>query len=170
MPEQPIILLVEDEEDDVLLIKQAFHQASIFNPLFVVWNGEEAINYLNGTGKYANRAEYPLPDLLLLDLKMPRVDGFQVLEWVRKQPGLKGLRILVLTSSNQIADVNRAYQLGANSFLVKPLDFENVIELSRLIWNFWLVASKTPQSFRPSLEPSEQNEPRRDENENGVKS
>ena len=164
MAEQAVILLAEDEENDVLLIKQAFHQASIFNPLFVVWNGEEAINYLKGTGKYANRAEYPLPDLLLLDLKMPRVDGFQVLEWIRQQPGLKGLRILVLTSSNQISDVNRAYRLGANSFLVKPLDFENVIELSRLIWNFWLVASKTPQSFRVSQEPSESDHPTHEEN------
>jgi CheY-like chemotaxis protein len=168
MSERAVILLVEDEEDDVLLIKRAFSQASIFNPLFVVWNGEEAINYLKGTGKYANRAEYPLPDLLLLDLKMPRVDGFQVLKWIRQQPGLKSLRILVLTSSDQIRDANRAYQLGANSFLVKPLDFENVIELSRLIWNFWLVASKTPESFRPPQEPSEQDEPRKDEN--GVKS
>lgn len=167
MSERAVILLAEDEEDDVLLIKRAFQQASIFNPLFVVWNGEEAINYLKGTGKYANRAEYPLPDLLLLDLKMPRVDGFQVLEWIRQQPGLKGLRILVLTSSDQIRDANKAYQLGANSFLVKPLDFENVIELSRLIWNFWLVASKTPESFRPPPEPSDQGEQRKDET--GVK-
>lgn len=170
MSERAVILLAEDEEDDVLLIKRAFHQASIFNPLFVVWNGEEAINYLKGTGKYTNRAEYPLPDLFLLDLKMPRVDGFQVLEWIRRQPGLKGLRILVLTSSDQIRDANKAYQLGANSFLVKPLDFENVIELSRLIWNFWLVASKTPESHRPPQEPSEQDEPRKEkEVKKGVK-
>lgn len=156
--------MAEDQEDYVVLIKLAFQQAAILNPLFVVWNGEEAINYLKGTGKYANRAEYPLPDLFLLDLRMPRVDGFQVLEWVRRQPGLKGLRILALTSSHLIRDVNRAYELGANSFLVKPLDFENIIALARLIQEFWLTTSKTPESFRSPREAGGEDEPSREEN------
>jgi CheY-like chemotaxis protein len=149
MPEDAVILLAEDEEDDVLLIKRAFSQAKIPNPLHVVWNGQEAIAYLAGAGKYSNRAEYPLPDLLLLDLKMPRVNGFEVLEWVRQQPGLASLRVLVLTSSQDLHDVNRAYQLGANSFLVKPMDFQDVIQLSTLIQEFWLKASKTPEISRP---------------------
>ena len=150
MPECAVILLAEDEEDYVLLIRRAFEQANIPNPLHVVWNGQEAISYLKGEGKYANREEYPLPDLLLLDLKMPRVNGFEVLSWIRKQPGLAALRILVLTSSDAIRDVNEAYRLGANSFMVKPLDFEDTIELGRLINDFWLKASKTPETFRPS--------------------
>jgi len=161
MPERAVILLAEDEEDYVLLIERAFERANIPNPLYTVWNGEEVIYYLKGEGKYANRDEYPLPDLLLLDLKMPRVNGFEVLTWLRQQPGLSGLRVLVLTSSDEIRDVNLAYQLGANSFLVKPLDFQDTTTLSRLICDFWLKASKTPESFRPP-----RTEPNGSENKN----
>jgi CheY-like chemotaxis protein len=148
MAEHAVILLAEDEEDYVLLIRRAFAMAKIPNPVHVVWNGQEAIAYLKGEGKYSNREEYPLPDLFLLDLKMPRVNGFEVLKWVRSQPGLAPLRVLVLTSSDEIRDVNEAYKLGANSFLVKPLDFEDFAQLSRLIQEFWLKASKTPETFR----------------------
>src|SRR5258705_12172576 len=116
--EHAVILLAEDREDDILLVQRAFAKGEIANPLFVVRDGDEAICYLSGIGKYGNRAEYPLPDLLLLDLKMPRTDGFEVLRWVRQQPGLSALRIVVLTSSENIRDVNQAYRLGANSFLV----------------------------------------------------
>jgi len=149
MAEDAVILLAEDEEDYVLLIQRAFSKANILNPLHVVWNGQEVISYLKGDGKYSNREEYPLPDLLLLDLKMPRVNGFEVLQWIRQQPGLAPLRVLVLTSSDQIRDVNEAYRLGANSFLVKPLDFEDFAQLSHLIQEFWLKASKAPETFRP---------------------
>src|SRR5579862_3736773 len=157
MPDHAVILLAEDEEDYVLLIRHAFSQASIPNPLHVVWNGQEAISYLKGEGKYSNREEYPLPDLLLLDLKMPRVNGFEVLEWIRKQPGLAPLRVLVLTSSDQIRDVNEAYRLGANSFLVKPMDFQDFTQLSRLIQDFWLKASRTPETFRLPRNPCDPN-------------
>lgn len=151
MQECPVILLAEDDEDYVLLIKQVFAKAHIPNPVHVVPNGEEAIAYLKGTGEYSNRAEYPLPDVFLLDLKMPRINGFEVLKWVRQQPGLSPLRILVLTSSDEIRDVNEAYQLGANSFLVKPFDFQDFTHLSRLIADFWFKASRTPETFRPPL-------------------
>ena len=149
MADHAVILLAEDEEDYVLLIRRAFEQAHIRNPLHIVWNGEEAILYLKGEGKYSNRAEYPLPDLFLLDWKMPRVNGFEVLKWLRAQPGFGSLRVLVLTSSDQIRDVNEAYRLGANSFLVKPLDFQDFAQLSRLIQDFWLTASKAPEVLRP---------------------
>src|SRR5690348_14796702 len=155
MAEHAVILLAEDEEDYVLLIRRAFSQAKIPNPLHVVWNGQEAIAYLKGEGKYANREEYPLPDLFLLDLKMPRVNGFEVLKWLRSQPGLAPLRVLVLTSSDAIRDVNEAYRLGANSFLVKPLDFQDFTQLSRLIQEFWLKASRTPETFRPQKDPDD---------------
>ena len=146
--EQAVILLAEDREDDIVLVQRAFAKGEIQNPLFVVRDGEEAIAYLAGDGKYANRAEYPLPDLLLLDLKMPRVDGFEVLQWVRRQPGFSALRIVVLTSSDQIRDVNTAYQLGANSFMVKPTDFENVIEMAKTLRSYWLQMSKAPEVSR----------------------
>jgi len=149
MPERAVILLAEDGDNDVLLIKRAFAKANILNPLYVVRDGEETIMYMNGEGKFANRDEYPLPDLLLLDLKMPGIDGFEVLRWIREQPGLSALRILVLTSSEHMRDVNQAYRLGANSFLVKPHDFNDFIELSKTIQDFWLRRSKGPEVFRP---------------------
>lgn len=152
MSDHAIILLAEDDEDYVVLIKKVFATAHIPNPVHVVWNGEEAIAYLKGEGKFSNRDEYPLPDIFLLDLKMPRVNGFEVLKWVRQQPQLAALRILVLTSSDQIRDVNEAYRLGANSFLVKPFDFEDFTHLSRLIADFWFKASRTPETSRPPRE------------------
>src|SRR5689334_4905092 len=103
-----IFLLVEDDENDVLLIRRAFSRGQILNPLQVVRSGEEAIDYLSGVGPFRHRDEYPLPGLVLLDLKMPRVDGFDVLTWIRRQPTLKGLRVVVLTSSNDMRDVNKA--------------------------------------------------------------
>jgi two-component system response regulator len=145
-------MLAEDREDDIVLIKRAFADANITNPLQVVRDGEEVITYLSGIGRYANRVEYPLPDLLLLDLKMPRVDGFEVLRWVRAQPTLSCLRVIVLTASEDIRDANVAYRLGANSFLVKPLDFQNVIALAKAMHDYWLQASKAPQISRPPIE------------------
>lgn len=169
MPERAVILLAEDEEDYVLLIRKAFDEARIPNPFFVVSTGPEVLAYLQGTGKYRNRDEYPLPELLLLDLKLPGYSGFEILAWARSQPGLARMRILVLTSSDRIKDVNDAYRLGANSFLTKPYDFQNLVEFSRLIQEFWLRASKCPQSYRPpatdGMKREDTNEPA-DENSN----
>jgi CheY-like chemotaxis protein len=141
--------LVEDLEDDVELVRRAFAKAAVPNPIHVVRSGEEAVKYLSGTGAYANRAEHPLPDLVLLDLSMPGMDGFDVLAWIRAQPGIRTIPIVVLTSSDLIWDVNRAYELGASSFLVKPMDFHDYTQLGKLISNYWLKAVQTPQSFRP---------------------
>jgi len=148
MPDYPVILLAEDREDDILVIRRAFAKGNIHNPLQVVRDGEEAIAYLAGEGKYANRSEYPLPGLLLLDLNMPRMDGFEVLRWIRLQPGIASLRVVVLTSSEEIPDINEAYRLGANSFLVKPLDFQLFVETSKLIKDYWLRVDKEPETFR----------------------
>jgi CheY-like chemotaxis protein len=149
MPEPQVILLVEDREDDVVLILKAFRQANLSTPIHVVRHGEEAIHYLAGKGKYAVRSEYPLPTLVLLDLKMPLVDGFEVLRWIRTQPSLSSLLVVVLTSSEQMRDVNRAYQLGANSFLIKPMDFENATTLSQMIHEYWLGTNTAPTTSRP---------------------
>ncbi|HLX69268.1 MAG TPA: response regulator [Verrucomicrobiae bacterium] len=151
--------MAEDDEDYVLLIQQAFVKAHVPNPLHVVSSGKEAMAYLKGEGKYANRAEYPLPELLLLDLKLPGYNGFEILAWIRTQPGLTGLRVLVLTSSDQIKDVNDAYRLGANSFLVKPYDFEDLVHFTQLIQEFWLQRSKCPDTFRAPKTQPEPDEP-----------
>src|SRR5438874_1006611 len=124
IPEQAVILLVDDSDNDIMLARRALAQAGIRNPIHVVHDGESAIAYLAGTGPYVNRDGYPLPDLVLLDLKMLGMDGFEVLRWIRRQPSLKALRVVVLTSSEDIYDIGRAYEAGANSFLVKPFDFE----------------------------------------------
>jgi CheY-like chemotaxis protein len=153
--EQEVILLAEDDPDHVLLIRHAFKQAGLINPLQVVRTGEEAIAYLEGTGKFSNRAEYPLPSLLLLDLKMPRKDGFEVLQWLKKQPTLSALRVVVLTSSDEIKDVNRAYAMGANSFLTKPLDFRDFVQLSHAIKGYWLWMSRAPQVVRENPRPED---------------
>jgi CheY-like chemotaxis protein len=152
MSDQALILLVEDSETDVLLTRRAFSKANLLNPLQVVSDGEEAIAYLKGEGKYANRAEYPLPELMLLDLKLPNRNGFEVLRWIRQQPEFRALRVVVLTSSDQIRDVNQAYQLGANSFLVKPVDFEHFVQVSQAVKGYWLWMSRAPEVSRPAKE------------------
>src|SRR4030095_16546255 len=116
--------------------------------LHAVKSGDEAIAYLKGTGIYADRVKYPLPHLVLLDIKMPGTDGLQVLRWIRQEPGLSLLRVVVLTGSDQIRDVNQAYKLGANSFMVKPSDFENFIEMGKTLQSYWLSQSKAPEAFR----------------------
>jgi len=149
-----VILLAEDCEDEVLLIRRAFAEARFLNPLHVVSDGDEVIAYLKGDRKYANREEYPLPGLLLLDLKMPRKDGFEVLRWIRQQPELRALRVVVLTASDHIQDVNRAYQMGANSFLVKPVDFPHFVEVTQALKGYWMWLSQEPQISRPERIPA----------------
>ena len=149
MSDQALFLLVEDSETDAILIRRAFVKGNIVNPLQVVTNGDQAIAYLKAEAPFSNRAEYPLPELVLLDLKLPGIDGFQVLRWIRQQPELKALRVVVLTSSDRIQDVNLAYQLGANSFLVKPVDFERFVEISQALKGYWLWLSKAPELQRP---------------------
>lgn len=149
MSDQALFLLVEDSETDAILIRRAFVKGNIINPLQLVTNGDQAMAYLKGEGVFRNRAEYPLPELVLLDLKLPGIDGFQVLRWIRQQPEFKALRVVVLTSSDRIQDVNLAYQLGANSFLVKPVDFERFVEISQALKGYWLWLSKAPELQRP---------------------
>ncbi len=141
---QPI-LLVEDEENDVMLLQRAFRRAGMVNPLQVVRHGDDAVAYLEGTGVYADRAAYPLPVLVLLDLKLPRRTGLEVLEWVKGQTGVKKIPIVVLTSSKNDSDVDRAYELGANSYLVKPVSFETLLELVKSLELYWLVLNERPK-------------------------
>jgi CheY-like chemotaxis protein len=115
------------------------------NPLLVVRNGTEAMAYLEGSGRYRNRQEFPLPRIILLDIKMPGINGLEVLKWIREQPSLKGIRVIMLTSSDAVRDVNMAYQLGANSFLIKPNDFEDLVKLTGAINGYWIWTDVGPQ-------------------------
>ncbi len=150
------ILLVEDDPNDVLLIQRAFQKAGLREQLQVVRDGREAIGYLSGEAEYSDREQYPLPFLLLLDLKMPGTDGFEVLRWVRAEPRLKRLLVVVLTSSNLQADVDRAYELGANSYLVKPVEFEQMVNMIQRFEAYWTEINRTPttQPGAPSPRPA----------------
>jgi len=150
VPDEAVILLVEDRGNEIILIRKALEKGDIFNPLQVVRDGPEALAYLSGEGRYGNRDEFPLPALVLLDLKMPGMDGFEVLSWIRQQPGLRALRVIVLTSSEAPRDVNEAYRLGANSFLVKPMDFKEFVATTTLIKDYWLRTDRGPETFRPA--------------------
>jgi CheY-like chemotaxis protein len=152
-PENAVILLVEDRDDDIVLVRRAFAKAKIPNPLHAVKDGEEAIAYLAGEIPFTDRKAYPLPDLILLDLKMPGIDGFETLRWIRQQPDFRNIPVIVLTTSEDLRDVNKAYAAGANSFLLKPFDFENSIELARMIHDYWLKSSRLP-ALAPNTKPT----------------
>jgi CheY-like chemotaxis protein len=141
-----VILLAEDDPNDVLLIGRAFQKAGLPNVLKIVSDGEQAINYLSGKGTYADRDQFPLPFLILLDLKMPGTDGFEVLQWVRHEEELKRLLIVVLTSSHLQEDVDRAYELGANSYLVKPVSFEEMVHMVQRFEAYWTEINRTPST------------------------
>jgi len=140
-----VILLAEDDPNDVLSVQRAFQRNYVANPVQVVRDGEEALAYLSGQAPFADRERHPLPVLMLMDLKMPRKSGLEVLAWVRQQPGLKRLPIIVLTSSNQSPDINRAYELGANSYLVKPAGFDSLLDLVKNLDMYWLILNEKPE-------------------------
>lgn len=139
-----IILLAEDNLDDVLLVHMAFRKAGFDNRIVVVCDGEVAIQYLKGRGRYADRTQFPIPQIFLLDLKMPRVNGFEVLAWRQRRAQWKCLPTIVLTASYSGEDINQAYKLGANSFLTKPADFPEFVNMMRETIRFWLHHSKLP--------------------------
>jgi len=138
------ILLVEDNYNDVLLIQRAFRKAKIEPPMSIVSDGDEAIAYLARQGKYGDTEQYPVPLLILLDLKLPRRSGLEVLAWIRQQPELKRLIVIVLTSSQENSDLDLAYDLGTNSYLVKPVDFQDFVRLIELIDAYWFKVNQKP--------------------------
>jgi CheY-like chemotaxis protein len=147
MTDNPTILLAEDDPDDVLLTQLALRKARLANPLQVVRDGEEAIAYLTGAGLFADRSQYPLPMLLLLDLKMPKVTGFEVLDWLRQQPLLGRMPVAVMSSSEHDPHITRAYELGADSYLIKPPDAEALLALVQRLQAFWLIVNEGPQCY-----------------------
>jgi len=138
--EQPI-LLVDDSPDDIMIAKRAFAKSQIHNKIYLTHDGDEAIQFLRKDGKYK---DMPTAGLVILDLNMPKVDGFEVLETIKGDEKLKSIPIIVLTSSSRPEDIERAYKLGCNSFIVKPVSFEDFIEAVIEIKRYWLSLSKIP--------------------------
>ena len=141
--ENPIILLVEDDESSAMLMRTVFTRVGFETPLQLAGDGVEAIAYLSGDGVYGDRAKYPLPTVMLLDLNMPRKNGFEVLEWIRQQPAFKKLHVYVLSASSQTEDIQRCYNLGASTYLVKPTNLDGLMHQARCIIT-WLRLSHFP--------------------------
>lgn len=139
------ILLAEDEEHDVLFMRMAMKQAGVIHPLAVVKNGQEAIEYLSGCGPFADRQQYPIPRLVLLDLKLPLVPGLDVLRWIRSQLAYVELPVIICSSSDQDSDVENAYLLGATAYIVKSALRKERTEKVRLIKRYWLDSNGPPR-------------------------
>ncbi len=144
MPPNLVIALVEDNEDDRFFMLRALKEADIPNPVQVLRTGREAMDYLAGLGEFSDRDRYPLPFLLLLDLKLPEMNGFDILRWVRGHPSLNLLTTIVLTNSGEAKDIIRSYELGANSFLVKPSGVDKLLEMVNSLKEYWFVHNGYP--------------------------
>jgi len=138
------ILLVEDNRMDVELTLDAFKEARLLNTIYVSPNGQDALNYLFGRGKYADRITYPMPNLVLLDLKLPGIDGFEVLRQVKSAPILKRLPVVILTSSKEEGDRALTYDIGANSYIVKPVSFDGFLGVIKQIEGYWISLNVAP--------------------------
>jgi len=137
------ILWIEDDPDDVLLIGRAIRKAGLDQPS-LVRDGREAVAYLSGTGPYSDRSVHPFPALILLDLKLPKMSGFEVLQWVRGHEATSRIPVVMFTSSKERADVDRAYDQGANAYLVKSVDHDDLVETLRRFRSFWLELNLNP--------------------------
>jgi len=142
----PLILIVDDNPDDVTLLKRAFARNGVANPIFSVNSGHQAISYLKGEGPFSDREAHPIPSVILLDLQMPDGDGFEVLQWIRNKFPQGGLLVVVLTRVEEIRKINRAYSLGANSFLTKPGNAEELHELIHIFQGYWLLRNCFPET------------------------
>ena len=149
-----LVLYAEDDENDAFLIQRAWKQAGVPVPLVVVEDGMAAIDYLGGKGVYADRETHPLPCLVLVDLNMPGVSGIEVVKWVRSRPETFALPVVLLTSSNQDADVHRAYAQGANGYLVKPSKLEDMVVMARGIRDYWLLLNRGSATRQASEDPT----------------
>jgi CheY-like chemotaxis protein len=143
LDEKPI-LVVEDNAADVLLIRRAFDKVRLANPVQVVTHGDAAVDYLAGQGMYADRRRFPLPVLILLDLKLPRRSGIEVLQWLRAQRQLQHIPVAILTLSQQDQDVNAAYDIGVHSYLVKPVHLDGLLQLLKTTSLYWALLDAPP--------------------------
>ena len=147
MATHPTILLIEDDTNDVLFMKTAFEAAAVTNPVQQVSDGKQAFAYLSGAGRYANRRRYPLPYLVLVDLKLPQVMGLQLVKWIRQRSEFASTIVLVLTASTNPSDIDQAYLAGANGFLIKPSSFEKLKAMAQAIKDFWLLQNQQGSAF-----------------------
>ena len=144
MTKPATILLIEDQRMDIELTLNAFREARLANNIQVATSGEEALDYMVGKGKFADRKVHPLPDLILLDLKMPGIDGFEVLKQLKKTEKLKRIPVVVLTSSKEEGNRALSFNLGANSYLVKPVSFDGFLHIVKEIGEYWIVLNVKP--------------------------
>ncbi len=141
----PTILLVEDEESDAKLLCRGFEKINILNRVIHLRSGDEALGYLAGVGPHSDRAQFPLPALILLDLKLPGLTGLQLLQWMRTQPAIRRIPVVVLTTDEDPDTVSAAYDLGANSYLIKSADPARILRMVKAIQNYWLELNEAPQ-------------------------
>ncbi len=144
-----MILLVDDNADDVTLTLRAFKKSNIKNEVVVAQDGEEALDFLTGAGKYSGRDTRIMPEVVMLDLKMPRMDGIELLERIRADERTKLLPVVILTTSNEDRDIVESYRLGANSYIRKPVDFDQFTEAVTQLGLYWMVLNEPPQGARP---------------------
>ncbi len=142
------ILQVEDDEHDVFFLKRAFQEVGISNPIQVVRDGQEAVDFFSGEGQFADRVRFPLPCLVLLDLKLPRKNGLEVLEWLRGERRLPSLPVIVFSSSAHPEDIEQAYRRGANSFVVKPSGVAERNQFAQAVKGYWLRFHELAPSLR----------------------
>jgi CheY-like chemotaxis protein len=142
------ILLVEDDENDAMLLRMAFEKNGIANPVQWVKDGLEAVAYLNGDGIYGDRTKYPFPEVLLLDLKMPRMTGLELLAWIGEHPEFKVIPTIIMTSSRQELDIESAYKLGANTYMTKPIAFDDLAQMVKLTHEYWALSAKPKPKHR----------------------
>jgi CheY-like chemotaxis protein len=143
-----VILYVEDEDDDALLMQHAFKKAGMSETLVVVKDGKAALDYLAGQGEYADRKRHPMPNIVLLDLNLPIHSGFEVIQWIRQQSVFPTLLVVPLTSSGNEIDIHRAYELGANAYLIKPPSADGLAAMVKLFREFWLNLNEPPPNCR----------------------
>ncbi len=140
------VLHIDDDPNDTELLKAAARRANIDCVLRNVEDGEQAIAYLSGAGEFANRSHYSMPSLILLDLKMPRATGLEVLKWIRANRNLEAIPVVILSGSELQDDIQQAYEIGANSYLIKPLGFEALVSMVRNIETVWLSQASRPRA------------------------
>jgi DNA-binding response OmpR family regulator len=157
MPDMvPNVLLVEDDENDVFFFQRAMKLAGWTDPVQVAQDGQKAVDYIKGAGPFSRREEFPLPALVLLDLKLPFLSGLEVLKWIRTESEYKQIAVVMLTSSKEEVDVEQACQLGANAYVVKPAAADDLLELVKSIWSFWIKRNQYyPGLIAASSRPSE---------------
>ncbi len=145
MGKSKILLLIEDNPDDEALTIRALKKHNIANEIVVARDGEEALDFIYTRGRFAERDPDNLPQVILLDLKLPKIDGLEVLRQIRNNPATRRVPVVVLTSSNEEKDIISSYDLGANSYVRKPVDFEQFLEAARQLGLYWLVLNETPR-------------------------